>query len=190
MIFLYIHGFNSSPESYKAQCFSRFLEQKYPLDEFVCPALSDMPELAIKQLTNLIESLQLKCKIALLGSSLGGFYATWLAEKYHLKAVLINPAVNPQELLLDYMGKNTNIYTGEEYQFTHEHIRQLDAVSIKVIDKPENFMVLLQTGDEILDYRLAQTRYQHSHVLIESDGDHSFQNFNRHFQSIYRFLNS
>ena len=190
MIFLYIHGFNSSPQSYKACCFGRFLEQEYPQDKFICPALSDMPERAIKQLTNMIELSQLKSEVALLGSSLGGFYATWLAEKYYLKAVLINPAVNPQELLFDYLGKNTNIYTGEEYQFTHEHIRQLDAVTLKVIDKPENFMVLLQTGDEILDYRLAQNKYQESHLLIESGGDHSFQNFNRHCQSIYQFLNS
>ncbi|MCW8932592.1 MAG: esterase YqiA [Gammaproteobacteria bacterium] len=187
MLFIYIHGFNSSPDSFKAKCFSKFLSIKYPFDEFIAPELSDQPSKAIQTLSHCIEHNQSK-KIGFIGSSLGGFYATWLAEKYGNKAVLVNPAVNPHELLVDYLGENTNYYTGEQYEFTSEHIQQLKYLTLQQLKKPKNLLVLLQSGDEILDYRLAKKKYSEAHLNIESGGDHSFQNFELHFEKIYQFF--
>ena len=190
MLFIYIHGFNSSPDSFKANCFNEFIRQKHPEDQFICPKLSDLPDKAVKTVSQLIKQKSSYSEVSLIGSSLGGFYATWFAEQYHLKAVLINPAVNPQVLLLDYLGKNKNFYTGEEYEFTPQHIKQLDKVSVNRIKAPEHLMVLIQTGDEVLDYKLAQEKYTDSVLIVEEGGDHSFQHFEKHCESIYQFLKS
>ncbi len=194
MLFIYVHGFNSSPASFKAKCYKRFLTQYHPLDKFIAPELSDLPSKAIKTLTGLIkqhrDSLEQinSPEIALIGSSLGGYYSTWLAQEFDLKAVLVNPAVNPQELLVNYLGKNKNYHTGEEYEFTKQHITQLNEVSVNNIISPDKLMVLLQTGDEVLDYRLAEAIYSQTHLIIEQGGDHSFQNFAQHCEKIYQFL--
>lgn len=195
MLFIYIHGFNSSPKSFKAQCFSQYLSANHPLDEFHAPQLSDLPEQAILSLSYIIEQHLLPSKtisgskIVLIGSSLGGFYATWLAQKYDLKAVLVNPAVNPQELLIDYLGKNTNYHTQDEYEFTPDHILQLDRITVQHIINPQKILVMLQTDDEVLDYHLAEVKYLNAHLMIEKGGDHSFQNFEQHCDGIYQFLN-
>ncbi len=185
MIFLYIHGFNSSPASYKAQVFQKFLADRHPEHDFVCPELSDYPSEAIARLTHIIESKV--SNIALIGSSLGGFYATFLAQKYHLKAVLVNTAVNPHILLNDFLGKTTNYYTGREYELTTEHIEQLKQLLVDKVSEPELFMVLLQSGDEVLDYRLAEQKYADTELIIEQGGDHSFEGFENHCESIVRF---
>lgn len=190
MLFIYIHGFNSSPESFKARCFSKFITDNYPQDQFVAPTLSDFPEKAIKDLSLFIEQSLKSSKVVLLGSSLGGFYATYLVQKYKLKALLVNPAVIPHELLHEYLGMNKNYHTGEEYEFTTEHIDQLKTIYIDHINSPENLMVMLQKDDEVLDYRLAEKKYSESHLLIESGGNHSFQNFEQHCENIYIFLSS
>ncbi|WP_198262730.1 YqiA/YcfP family alpha/beta fold hydrolase [sulfur-oxidizing endosymbiont of Gigantopelta aegis] len=188
MIFIYIHGFNSSPESYKAQCFSQFIHEQHPEHECISPQLSDQPAYAMSRLIELIENYIKQSKVAVLGSSLGGFYATQLAQQYDIKATLINPAVNPQSLLINYLGKNKNYHTGEEYEFTPAHIKQLDAISCDKLNQPDNLMVMLQTGDEVLDYRLAEKKYKQTHLMIEKGGDHSFQGFSRHCEAIYQFL--
>lgn len=188
MLFLYIHGFNSSPASFKAQCFEKFLNENYPDEQFIAPELSDLPARAMATLEKFIKQYSEYSSVALIGSSLGGFYATYLAQKFDLRAVLVNPAVNPQVLLVDYLGKNKNFYTGEEYEFTREHISQLDEISIRGMSSPNNLMVLLQTGDEVLDYQLAEKKYAESQLIIEQGGDHSFQNFARHCEGIYQFL--
>ncbi len=188
MLFIYIHGFNSSPQSFKAQCFADYLSNNHPHEQFLAPQLSDYPRQAINSLSVVIEKQLNNMPVALLGSSLGGFYATFLAEKYALKAVLVNPAVNPDELLIDYLGVNKNYHTEVEYEFTEAHIQQLRELSVAAISRPENFMVLLQTGDEVLDYHLAEKKYAATKLLIEQGGDHSFQDFDHHCEKIYSFL--
>jgi len=187
MLFVYIHGFNSSPESFKAKCFEQFLFENHPIQQLIVPRLSDLPARAMATLTDLINQRRNE-NIALIGSSLGGFYATWLSQQYHLPAVLINPAVNPQELLVDFLGTNKNFHTGEEYEFTTEHIVQLDAVTTSIINSPELLMVLLQSGDEVLDYRLAEKKYSSTRLIVETGGDHSFQHFGQYCETIYLFL--
>lgn len=188
MLYIYIHGFNSSPHSFKAQYFFKFLSKNHPMDEFIAPKLSEQPSKAIHTLSQCIEKQLAATKIALIGSSLGGFYATWLAQTYHLKAVLINPAVNPQELLMDYLGKNINYHTGEKYEFTARHIEQLNVLTVHELTTPKKIYVMLQEGDEVLDYRLAKAKYSEATLLIEPGGDHSFQYFEQHCENIVQFL--
>lgn len=188
MLFIYIHGFNSSPKSFKSQCFKYFLEKNYPHDDFISPELSFQPFKAISALIEGVEQHINVDQISLIGSSLGGFYATWLAQKYDLKAVLVNPAVNPHELLVDYLGKNINYHTDAEYEFTHEHIQQLKQLVVDDLHSPKNIMVMLQTQDEVLDYRLAKLKYAKTNLMIETGGDHSFHNFAQHCEPIYHFL--
>ena len=188
MLFLYIHGFNSSPLSFKAQCFSQFITTKYTDDRCYTPSLSAFPVVAIRQLSMFIEQHLEQSKVALIGSSLGGFYATFLSQKYDLPAVLINPVVNPHKLLINYLAKNKNYYTEQKYELSYEHVKQLEALIVKQPTFPEKLMVLLQKGDDVLDYHLAEREYARSHLLVEAGGNHSFENFSRHCDTIYTFL--
>ena len=183
---VYVHGFNSSPQSYKAELTRRWLEQ-YPLTiAFACPFLSPFPEQAMDQLHK--KMTELDGDVVLLGSSMGGFYATFLAEQYGCKAVLVNPAARPwlgREYLL---GEQANYHTGERCVIEPQHLEQLEAFEVAQITRPERIKVLLQAGDEVLDYRLAMEKYRACQVLVEQGGDHSFIGFEQHLADIGVFL--
>lgn len=152
-----------------------------------------MPEKAIAQLVTLIEpALAIRKQntsqqICLIGSSLGGYYATWLAEKYDCRAVLVNPAVAPYELLENYLGNNVNFYTGENFELTMEHIEQLRRLDVQKITKPDRYLLMLQTGDEILDYKLAIEKYPAVPSIVEEGGGHEFMGFDRHLETVLAF---
>jgi uncharacterized protein len=172
----YLHGFNSSPDSLKARLFTDYCRQCGVTDVSV-PSLPYAPDRAM----NLLEAAVAPraAEIALLvGSSLGGYYATYLAERYNLKAALINPAVAPGDSLQrDFLGWHKNMYTGEEYEFTREHVNFLRTLNVEKIHTPANYLLCVQSGDEILDYRLAVKFYAGSQQLVEDGGSHSFENF-------------
>ena len=119
---------------------------------------------------------------------MGGFLSNWLVEQYGGKAVLINPAVAPYSLMADYLGPHVNPYTQERFEVTADHIALLRAMEPESVADATAYKVLLQTGDETLDYRLAEQRYTGSDLCIEEGGDHSFQGFERHLPAIFRFL--
>jgi len=154
---LYLHGFNSSPQSAKAQYLKRYLEERGLGAEFVCPRLPHRPKLAVAAIEAEMARLA-KGKITLVGSSLGGFYATWLAEKHALRAVLINPAIDPHVGLRTYLGPQQSFHGGESYELTEEHLREWQALFLTGIH-PERYLLLVETGDEVLDYRLAVRKY-------------------------------
>ena len=132
------------------------------------------PEAAIKQLDNIIEAGPERWLV--IGSSLGGYFASYLSEKYQILAVLINPAVKPYELLADYLGEQVNPYTQEVYKVSEGFIEQLKAVEpINVAS--HRYLVMVQTGDEVLDYQEAVTKYQDCELIVQQGGDHSFINF-------------
>ena len=145
---IYIHGFNSSPASFKARVLQKELAERAPGAIFMAPALPPSPTAA----TRLLEALVVAHPQAILvGSSLGGYYAGWLAERYDLRAVLVNPAVRPYELLHDHVGMQTNLYTGERYEFTAAHVEELRALEQARVT-PARYLLMLETGDEVLDY--------------------------------------
>ena len=183
---LYLHGFNSSPLSHKArQTHDYWLSLGLGADIGV-PELDHEPRRAIEELKEIVEAQTLP--VALIGSSLGGYYATWLAEEYGLRAALVNPAVNPAELWHAHLGINRNYYSGRSYEITEAHIDQIRELQRPVLRNPENYMLLVQTGDETLDYRLAVDKYKSATSIIQPGGNHSFVNFDAMLPQIFRFL--
>jgi hypothetical protein len=125
--------------------------------------------------------------LTFVGSSLGGFYATWLAERYATKAVLVNPAVRPDIDLAAYVGPQRNLYTGEAYQLRAEDVAELERFRVERIAHPERYLLLVQTGDEVLDYRIAIRFYAGAWQLVQGGGDHGFQDFATQIPSVLRF---
>ncbi len=182
---LYLHGFNSSPDSAKAQQTLHYLQQHHPAVRCEVPRLSFAPDAAIAQAEAIIQS---STDVALIGSSLGGYYANYLAERHGCPAVLVNPAVYPDRLLSDYYGPNTNPVTGEQYVLGPEHMDQLRGFAVPEISEPALRFVLVQTGDETLDFREASAYYHACKCLVEYGGDHSFQAYCDVLPRIIAFL--
>jgi predicted esterase YcpF (UPF0227 family) len=188
---LHIHGFNSSPLSKKAEQARLYFHENFPEVNFVCPQLATSPNEAILQLENIIESSPDEIW-HLIGSSLGGYFANYLAIKYEALAVLINPAITPFLLLEEYIGKQNNPHTNVEYQVTPQHMVDLKAIEQSALsfdDKQKNnFLVMVQTGDEVLDYQLAVDKFVHCQLIVEQGGDHSFIDFDKKLPIIANFL--
>ncbi|MFT5755988.1 MAG: putative esterase YcpF (UPF0227 family) [Alteromonadaceae bacterium] len=172
---LYIHGFNSSPLSTKAMVTQAYLAKNLPDIRFHCPQIASKPNAAIDQLEKIIAQYP-NDKWYLIGSSLGGYFATYLSEKYNFEAVLINPAVKPYELLSDYLGEQLNPYTHEVYTVEKSYLKDLIRLEQKKIRK-NNYMVMVQTGDEVLDYQQTVEKYQDCNLIVQAGGDHSFVNY-------------
>ncbi|HDS1210400.1 TPA: esterase YqiA [Shewanella algae] len=186
---LYIHGFNSSPLSDKAVLTRSYIEQHFPGVRLEQPQLPTSPKAAMALLIQLTEAAKAKGEpLAFIGSSLGGYFASWLAERYGGKAVLVNPAVRPFELFGDYLGPQYNPYTDEHYQLLPQHQQQLIEFDTPVILNPDRFFVLLQTADEVLDYRQALGKYHCCEMLLESGGNHSFVGYGDKLDAVCRFL--
>lgn len=171
---VYLHGFNSSPASQKARLFLDYCSQRGIAA--VAPSLHFDPAIAIGQAEAAV--LAGGRPALVVGSSLGGYYATWLAERYDLRAALINPAVAPHATLgRQFLGLHTNLYTGERYDFTVAHVDALARLQVTQLSKPLNFLLLLQTGDEVLDYRLAVDYYRGARQIVMQGGNHAFAGF-------------
>lgn len=191
---LFVHGFNSSPLSKKAQLTKEYLEQHLPNVNFHCPQLATTPKEAIKQLEQYLSTYQKSAsknnsleKWVLIGSSLGGYFSTYLSEKYQIKAVLINPAIKPYELLADYVGEQVNPYTQERYQVESNYLNDLIELEQNNISK-NNYMVMVQTGDEVLNYQQAVDKFTGSKLIVQAGGDHSFVDYKNMLPQIVEFL--
>lgn len=189
---LHIHGFNSSPLSLKAEQTREYIANHFPDVGFYCPQLATTPSKAISQLEQIIETHSANTQWCLIGSSLGGYFAGYLANKYNCLAVLVNPAIAPYELLQDYIGEQVNPYTEEVYQVTEDHMLQLRRLeqTAPAIDcnKKNNYLVMVQTGDEVLNYQQAVEKYQHCRLIVQEGGDHSFINFDNCLPTISDFF--
>ena len=169
---IYVHGFNSSAQSHKAQVLGHFMRQQGLALEYACPDLPPLASDAIKE----IEKLKLNRSTRYVGSSLGGFYATHLVEKHGGKAVLINPAIDPHVGLRAYLGLQKNLHTGEPYELTEAHLREWENLYVPRIT-PARYLLIVETGDEVLDYRRAVERYAGAEQVVIEGGDHSLQSF-------------
>ncbi len=159
-------------------------------DILAIPCLSYDPAIAIDQLQTEINKFKDQREVrqlCFIGSSLGGYYATWLAEKYDSRVVLINPAVRPYELFKEHLGFNRNLYTGEEYTLTMEHVNQLKAYEVEQVTHPDRYLLMLQTGDDVLDYKQALNKYAAVPSIVEEGGGHEFAGFDRHLETVLAF---
>jgi len=184
-VLIYLHGFNSSPASRKARVLARYMAACGLGQVFACPALPHSPEQAIEAIEAEIARVRHQ-PITLVGSSLGGYYATWLAEKHDLQAVLINPAVRPQRDLRAYLGLQRNLYTDEAYALTEAHLAEWAGMFVPAIS-PARYLLLVETGDEQLDYREAVLRYDGSRQVVVQGGDHTLRSLPEHIPLILEF---
>lgn len=181
---LYLHGFTSGPQSHKSQALGKRMRERGLGDRFLAPQLPAAPREAIALAEELISRHGVTTVI---GSSLGGYYSTWLAEQFDLKAVLVNPAVVAHLSLQKYIGPQTWLYTGESFDFTLEHVEQLRAIEVPVLAKPQRFWLLVEEGDETLDFRDAVRRYAGTRQTVLPGGDHSFTRWNDYLDDIIAF---
>lgn len=182
---VYVHGFNSSALSFKAGLVAQRMTELGRGAEFACPELDHRPQRAIAQLEALIAAAG-KTPVTLIGSSLGGYYATHLTEKHRVRAALVNPAIRPYDLLRGYIGVQHNLYTGAEYEFTEAHLAALRQLEVPHITA-ERYLLLVTTGDEVLDYRDAVEKYRGCEQLVVDGGDHGFGNFADYLDIALRF---
>lgn len=182
---IYLHGFRSGPQSWKSRSLKARMDQLGIGDAFWGEQLPVSAHEAIA----LAEAQIARCSTppTLVGSSLGGYYATCLAERHGLKAVLVNPAVLAPLSLSAYVGTQTHMYTGEGFDFTLDHVEQLRAIEPAAITLPERYWLMVETGDEVLDYRHAVARYAGARQTVLEGGDHSFTQWDKYLDPILQF---
>ena len=181
---LYVHGFNSSSLSFKARLLRDRLAALGRADLYRCPDLPHRPTQAIAALERLLAPHA--GTTTLVGSSLGGYYATWLAERYDCRAVLVNPAVRPYEGLQRYLGPQQNLYTGAQYEFTQSHLAELRALEVENV-RPGRYLLIVGTRDEVLDHRVALARYRGCHEIVVEGGDHGLGDFGGHVDDVLAY---
>ncbi|MCP5266266.1 MAG: esterase [Burkholderiaceae bacterium] len=181
---IYLHGFRSSPDSFKGRMLGEVLAARGSSDRYACPALPVSPSAAIE----LIESsFALGPGDTLVGSSLGGYYATWLAERHGCRAVLLNPAIEPAQGLRAYVGTQTMYHSGAPFEFRAEYLAELAAIEAGPITRPQRYLLIAATGDELLDWRDMTARYAGARQVVIPGSDHGLSDFADHLETVLAF---
>lgn len=183
---LYLHGFRSSPRSFKARVVQKRLEELGRAHELICPQLPASPKAAM-ELALLLAERHAPHDLSIIGSSLGGFYATWLAERLDVKAVVINPSVNPLKNLEKHVGMTTAWHSDEPFEFKQEYIGELADLRVQRITRPERYFLLAATGDEVLDYRDMVAHYAGARQHVIEGSDHAISEFPQYVDEVLAF---
>jgi hypothetical protein len=183
---LYLHGFRSSPRSFKARVVQARLRELGREDELICPHLPPSPQAAMELVERLIARFPPE-ELSIIGSSLGGYYATWLAEGLGCRAALLNPAVRPPKDLEPYVGVHTEYHSGRPFEFKREYLAELEALRIDPITLPERYYLLAATGDEVLDYREMLAHYPGAQVHLIEGSDHAISEFPQYVDEVLAF---
>jgi uncharacterized protein len=180
---VYLHGFISAPQSHKATVLGDYVRGCVTGVDYIVPALHYGPARALAQIAQACSCIPV-ADLTLVGSSLGGFYATAMAERLGCRAVLLNPAVHPQAHADLLLGPKRNLFTGEEFVFTPGHVAELRAMDPPTITRPERYWLIVETGDEVLDYRDAVQYYDGACQTVVRGGDHALTSFPEHVPDI------
>lgn len=174
---LYLHGFRSSPHSFKAQLLARRMEELGHGAEYLCPQLPVSPAQAIAMAQGLVRNID-PAQLTLFGSSLGGYYATYLAEHLGCRAVMLNPAMRAFEKLVGYVGPQTMYHdAGESFEFKHEYLDELRAMHVPAITRPQRYFLIAATGDELLDWREMAGNFPGARHKVIEGSDHGLSDF-------------
>ncbi|OGB33268.1 MAG: esterase [Burkholderiales bacterium RIFCSPLOWO2_12_FULL_61_40] len=185
---LYLHGFRSSPQSFKARTMAQHIATHHPQLHWWCPQLPPSPREAMQQVMQGIRGWP-RGSMAVVGSSLGGFYATYVAEQVGCKAVLLNPAVHPARDLAKYIGEQSSWHSPEERFFFHPgFVQELRDLACGDLARPGHYLAVIAQGDEVLDWREMQARYAGAHIRLLEGGDHALSDFEVHLPAVLAFL--
>ncbi len=185
---LYLHGFRSSPQSLKARTMARHMAAQHPQVHWWCPQLPPSPREAMALVMEGIADWPC-ASMAVIGSSLGGFYATGVAESMGCKAVLLNPAVNPARDLEKYIGEQTSWHDPQErFFFKPEFVDELRELQCQGLQHPGNYFAIIAKGDEVLDWREMQARYVGAHIRLLEGGNHAISDFDVQLPAVLAFL--
>ena len=185
---LYLHGFRSSPQSTKSRMTHAWVQAHRPDLHWWCPPLAASPEAAMREVFARVDTWP-HARMAVIGSSLGGFYATAVAERYGCPAVLLNPAVDPARDLVKYIGPQPAWHDpAQVVEVRLEHMAELRALTVPAITRPERYFVVIAKGDEVLDWREMSTRYAGCAIRLLEGSDHALSDFDQDLPHITRFL--
>lgn len=183
---LYLHGFRSSPRSFKARVVQERMTAAGRANDLICPQLPASPKAAM-ELCLLLAGHHAPDNLAIIGSSLGGFYATWLAERLGVRAVLLNPALDPCASLDKHVGLSTSWHSDAPFEFRREYVDELAALKVTRITRPERYFLIAATGDEVLDYRDMVAHYPGARQHVIAGGDHAISEFPQYVNDVLAF---
>jgi len=190
---LYLHGFRSSPESFKARLMAQALAARGLAGErdWQCPQLPASPRQALDLALSLARGQLARAdsprRLTIIGSSLGGYYATWLAEQLDCKAVLLNPAVEAARDLATQVGQHRMYHSDAPFEFRAEYVDELAAARVAAVTQPDRYFLVAATGDEVLDWREMQARYAGCRQRIVPGSDHGLSDFERWLPEVLDF---
>ena len=185
---LYLHGFRSSPASAKARLMAQAVAQRHPQAQWCCPQLPPSPRQAANDMLRLIADWP-RATMAVVGSSLGGFYASWVARQTGCRSVLLNPAVFPARDLARRIGEQSQWHAPQErFYFQESYIAELQAMASEGTQTPGPELALISQQDEVLDWREMQARYPKARRILLPDGDHAISDFALHLDTVLEFL--
>ncbi len=183
---LYLHGFRSSPQSFKAQLLAERMQALGRADEYLCPQLPASPRAAVEQALQLAQSCP-AAELSIIGSSLGGYYATWLAEQLGCRAVLLNPAVKPPRDLEPHVGVTTAFHSDAPFEFKRSYITELEALGVEQISRPERYFLIAASGDAVLDWQEMVAHYPGARHRVINGSDHGLSDFTRYADEVLAF---
>jgi predicted esterase YcpF (UPF0227 family) len=184
-VILYLHGFLSSPHSSKAGRIKSTLARAGREGDFLCPQLPVSPRAAAEVLLA-TAALEDPAQLVVIGSSLGGYYATWIAERLRCRAVLLNPAIRPYEHLSSRVGWHTD-YAGQRVEVRPEYMDELQALETGAPREPQHYLLVAATGDELIDYRDMLEKYQDCRTRLIEGSDHALSDFEQYLPEILEF---
>ena len=186
---VYLHGFRSSPASRKATMLREAMAVRGRSAEYASPALPASPARSVELVLATVNDAPRE-RLALIGSSLGGYYATWLAERLGCRAALLNPAIRPQDDLARYIGVQPVYFSEAEIDFRREYLDQLAAIDTPSITRPERYLLLAATGDAVIDYRTMVRKYQGVRQHVIEGSDHELSDFASYIDEVIAFCDA